>query len=103
MIKQRLVWAMALFFMITTMSVTISGCKKICSWFGCSTSSCCQSDKSVEAGYYVCPMHTNIKENKEGKCSKCGMKLEFKKCERKKEKCPYIDKKGAPPSDAEKN
>ncbi len=50
---------------------------------------CCQYDRktasvSVEAGksiskiIYTCPMHADIKEEKAGKCTKCGMDLKEK-------------------------
>ena len=29
-------------------------------------------------GYYTCPMHPEIHENKAGNCPKCGMALELK-------------------------
>ncbi|MFO7672865.1 MAG: heavy metal-binding domain-containing protein [Lutibacter sp.] len=35
---------------------------------------------------YTCPMHADIKIDKPGSCSKCGMNLKEKKMEMKKEK-----------------
>ncbi len=35
---------------------------------------------------YSCPMHSDIKSDKPGACSKCGMDLKEKKMEMKKEK-----------------
>lgn len=35
---------------------------------------------------YTCPMHADIKSDKPGSCSKCGMNLKEKKMEMKKEK-----------------
>ncbi|HSQ47819.1 MAG TPA: heavy metal-binding domain-containing protein [Lutibacter sp.] len=35
---------------------------------------------------YSCPMHADIKSDKPGSCSKCGMNLKEKKMEMKKEK-----------------
>ena len=34
-----------------------------------------KSKKSEAMKTYICPMHTEVKSNKPGKCSKCGMKL----------------------------
>ena len=31
--------------------------------------------KSTAGQYYICPMHTDIREPKPGKCPKCGMDL----------------------------
>ena len=42
--------------------------------------------KKVE---YTCPMHSDVKSDKPGKCPKCGMKLVEKRAEAKKEyTCP---------------
>lgn len=37
------------------------------------------TEQSVADGYYTCPMHPEVHENKPGNCPKCGMKLVLKK------------------------
>lgn len=38
---------------------------------------------------YTCPMHSEIKQNKPGRCPKCGMKLIEKKMKVEEEKINY--------------
>jgi hypothetical protein len=37
------------------------------------------TEQSATDGYYTCPMHPEIQENKPGNCPKCGMTLVLKK------------------------
>ena len=38
-----------------------------------------ETEQVATDGYYTCPMHPEIHEDKPGECPKCGMTLELKK------------------------
>lgn len=85
-------------FMLTTVFLSSSGCNRSCR----TDPSCSLSKDCDKADYYTCVEHADIKESKAGKCSKCGMNLKLKKCERNIKKCPFSNVKESPSSDAEK-
>lgn len=47
--------------------------------------------KAAESGYYTCSMHPEVHQDKPGNCSKCGMKLDFKKVEKDTAKTKSMD------------
>jgi transcription initiation factor IIE alpha subunit len=44
--------------------------------------------KQAEKASYVCPMHADVKSDKPGKCSKCGMDLKEVKVAKASFVCP---------------
>lgn len=48
-----------------------------------------------EKTVYTCPMHSDVKSDKPGKCPKCGMNLEKKKMMMKK-MCMHVKKEACP-------
>ena len=59
--------------------IDMNGSVESCGMMGTKMKSDMKKNKMEHAAVYACPMHPEIKSDKKGKCSKCGMDLELVK------------------------